>query len=460
LEGWTLDEEDLGIRGGLLRRLHRLLTRALPVGAFSRAVAILASGIALAQIISLGTTPLLTRLYTPEDFGVLVVFTSVSVLWSTVTTLRYEYAIPLPKDSNVAANLLMVGASVLGIQVVAGFVVTLLLGPALCRALNVPELASWIWLLPISVLLGDTYGLLYMWALRQRAYGAIATTKVTQSIWRAALQSALGLFSLQPAGLLLGQMAGSAGGITRLWRIAADTSDGGFPRVDFSSARRAARRYARFATYGTASGLISGISRQITPLVFAYLFGTGVAGMFGLTQRVLAVPVGLVGVAISEAYLGVAPGLLREQPQELRRLFSRLTKRLLVIGMPPALVVMIAGPWLFSTIFGENWWDAGQYARFLAPAILMDFIVYPISQTANIFERQDLQSLADFACLAMLIAVFAAASGFGWSASATVIGVSGALCLYSGLCFMLYWWLLRRRSAGRDSANDSGLNDR
>lgn len=390
----------------------------------------------------------------------MAVFTSLSVLWSTVTTLRYEYAIPLPEDSNVAANLLMVGASVLGIGVVAGFVVTLLLGPALCRALNVPELASWIWLLPISVLLADTYGLLYMWALRQRAYRPIATTKVTQSMWRAALQFTLGLLSVQPAGLLVGQMAGSAGGITTLWRLAAGTSDGAFSRLSFSSARRAARRYVRFATYGTASGLVSGISRQITPLVFAYLFGAGVAGMFGLTQRVLAVPVGLVGVAISEAYLGVAPGLLCERPSELRRLFSKLTKRLLVIGILPALVVMIAGPWLFSTIFGETWWVAGQYARFLAPAILMDFIVYPLSQTANIFERQDLQSVADFACLAMLIAVFAAASGFGWSASATVLSVSVALCLYSGLCFLLYWWLLRRRSTGRDSVHNSGPNSR
>jgi O-antigen/teichoic acid export membrane protein len=392
------------------------------------------------------SSPLLTRLFSPDDFGVLAVFTSISILWSTVTTLRYEYAIPLPKDSQMAADLFVAGALILGVQVVVGFVLTFMFGPDLCRALNVPGLTPWIWLLPFSVLLSDTYGLLYMWGLRQRAYRAIATTKVTQSVWRTVIQCGLGLLGVQPAGLLLGQMAGSAGGITTLWRLAARTGNGAFSRVRLATARRAARRYVRFATYGTASGLVSGISRQMIPLAFAFLFGATVAGMFGLTQRVLAMPVQLLSVAISEAYLGVAPAMLRERPDDLRRLFWKLTTRLFLIGILPTVLVVAAGPWLFSTIFGQTWYAAGQYARFLAPAILMDFIVYPISQTANIFERQDLQSVADFTCLGMLIAVFALASSLGWSAGASVLGVSCALCLYSGLCFSLYWWLLRRRS--------------
>jgi len=420
-------------------------------------VAVLASGIALTQVLYLAVTPVLTRLYTPEDFGVLAVFAAAGAVWGVVSSLRYEYAIPLPKDSDTAAGLLAAGAAILGVQSVVGLGIAVSVGPSVCRALNVPALAPWIWLLPFDVLLGGLYGLFYMWGLRLRAYRTIATSKVAQGIWRSALQCGLGFVHVAPGGLLVGWVAGQGASWTTLARFAIRTADGVFSRVTVASARHAARRYIRFATYGSASGLLSVTARQLTPVALVYLFGIGVGGQFGLAQRVLAVPVGLVGAAVSEAYLGMAPELLRERPAELRRIFSRLTMRLALLGILPALVILVAGPWLFSTIFGETWYTAGQYARFLTPAVLMDFIVFPTSQTANIFERQDLQSIADAVLLALLIGVFLAGSFFNWSADATILGVSCALCLYSCLCFSLYWWLLRRRGKeDPDPLQDTG----
>ena len=416
---------------------------------------ILASGIGLTQILYLAITPVLTRLYTPEDFGILAVFGATAAVWGVVSSLRYEYSIPLPEDSDLAASLLVVGAFVLGVQSVVGLALTILFGASICRSLNVPELAPWIWLLPFDILVGGLYGLFYMWALRLKAYRPIATSKVTQGLWRAALQCGLGLLHIAPGGLLLGLVAGQGAGWMTLGRLARRNNEGAFSRVTIASAKYAARRYVRFATYGSAAGLLNVTARQMTPLVLVYLFGVGVAGQFGLAQRVLAVPVGLVGAAVSEAYIGVAPELLRERPAELRRLFSRLTKRFAIVGILPALLIIIAGPWLFSLVFGQTWYTAGHYARLLTPAVLMDFIVYPISQTANIFERQDLQSIADLACLAMLIAVFVASSRFEWSADMTVLGASVSMCLYAGLCLSLYWRLLWKRSEGRDSLHDS-----
>ena len=169
---------------------------------------ILASGIGLTQILYLAITPVLTRLYTPEDFGILAVFGATAAVWGVVSSLRYEYSIPLPEDSDLAASLLVVGAFVLGVQSVVGLALTILFGASICRSLNVPELAPWIWLLPFDILVGGLYGLFYMWALRLKAYRPIATSKVTQGLWRAALQCGLGLLHIAPGGLLLGLVAG------------------------------------------------------------------------------------------------------------------------------------------------------------------------------------------------------------------------------------------------------------
>lgn len=98
---------------GLLVRLERWLPR----GSFVRNVAVLAGGTAAGQAIVVLASPVLTRLYTPEDFGVLAVYASLLCVLSTVATLRYELAIPLPKrDEDAAALVVLCLVIVLGMS--------------------------------------------------------------------------------------------------------------------------------------------------------------------------------------------------------------------------------------------------------------------------------------------------------------------------------------------------------
>lgn len=433
-------------RGRPARALSALHPARLFSSAFARGVALLAGGTVLAQLLSFVVAPVLTRLYDPRDFGMLAVFTSIATIWGIVSSLRYEYAIPLPEDSRVAADVLGAGAAVLVVECVAGVPVVALAGPALFRLLNVSGLSPYWWLLPVAVFVSGVYVLLYFWAIRQRSYKRIAGTKVRQALWRSGLQLGLGLLHVAPLGLLLGQTAGGAAGAVTLWRQAWGAEPDAFRGISRPGMLRAARRYVRFATYGSLSGLLNALGLQLTPLVFAHLFGAGETGLLALTLRVLLLPLSLVGVAIGEAYLGTAPKLLREDPAGGRRLFLRLTRRLLLIGAVPTAAVVVAGPWLFALVFGEEWRAAGEYARLLAPAALLMVTVSPLGQTANIFERQDLQALADLARVLLLVAVFVAAARLGWGPAATVAGVSAALAVSYAVYFSLNWALLRARA--------------
>ena len=440
--------------GQARRGLAALRPRRLPGSAFARGVALLAGGTALAQVVGFAAAPFLTRLYDPKDFGTLAVFTSIVAIWGVVSSLRYEYAVPLPEDGRVAADIMGVGALVLVLECLIGLPVVAFAGPPLFRALNVDELSAYWWLFPVAVFVAGVYVLLYFWAIRQRAYRGIAATKLSQALWRAGLQLGLGALHVAPFGLLAGQVAGGAAGSIALWRRAGRGEPGAFSGVTWAGVRGAAGRYVRFATYGSASGLLNALGLQLTPLVFAHLYGAGETGLYALTQRVLLLPLWLVGVAIGEAYLGTAPRLLRERPDELRGLFLRLTRRLLLFGLVPTLVLVAFGPWLFAFVFGEEWRVAGEYARLLAPAALLAVTVSPLGQTANIFERQDLQALSDLARVVMLVAVFVAAALLGWGPGATVAGVSAATVASYALNFGLYWRLLRVRvsasQAGRE----------
>jgi O-antigen/teichoic acid export membrane protein len=70
-----------------------------------------------------------------------------------------------------------------------------------------------------------------------------------------------------------------------------------------------------------------------------------------------------------------------------------LVGRLLMVGALPTAVIAVAGPWLFGLLFGPTWTEAGDYARVLALAYLVQFAVNPISATLQLLERQG-QSLA------------------------------------------------------------------
>ncbi len=79
--------------------MMRGLRALLPKGRLGRAVAVLVTGTAFGQLIVLAASPLVTRLYTPADFGVLGVFSAFLGILGIAVTLRYELAIPLPRTT-------------------------------------------------------------------------------------------------------------------------------------------------------------------------------------------------------------------------------------------------------------------------------------------------------------------------------------------------------------------------
>lgn len=80
--------------------------KALLKGRFARSVTVLAGGAVLGQAITVLVSPILTRLYSPEDFGVFGVYASILGIVTVIASLRYEYALPLPEDDAIAANIL------------------------------------------------------------------------------------------------------------------------------------------------------------------------------------------------------------------------------------------------------------------------------------------------------------------------------------------------------------------
>ena len=214
------------------------LRRLLPRHRFARSVSILAGGTALAQFLGILAAPLLTRLYSPEDFGILAAFVAlqqyrhqapVGVEWPTtfdpaqwfvlvallaivgvISTLRYDAAIPLPGSDREAAHVLGLSFCALGFFALLTSMGVYFWGDSIAGLIKLPELAPYLWLLPIGIILAGLYEVLNYWGIRVRAFPLMARSKLYQVIAQLGVQ--LGCFSLGPFGLLLGQTIGSGAG--------------------------------------------------------------------------------------------------------------------------------------------------------------------------------------------------------------------------------------------------------
>jgi O-antigen/teichoic acid export membrane protein len=203
-----------------------------------------------------------------------------------------------------------------------------------------------------------------------------------------------------------------------------------------------ARRHWHYPAYSAPSALLQSSTLLLPAVLLAALYGPVIAGWFGLGQRVMALPVKLLGQAASQVFLGEAPKLSNDA--EVRRLFLRSTAGFAALGLLGMAPVLLFGPWLFALVFGAGWREAGLMAAILVPQHLARFVVTPVSQTLNIYGRQELHLVASLANGAALVIAFGLGYGAGLEAMTVLmiysVGTSLAYALYLGFA----WQVVRK----------------
>lgn len=414
------------------------MRRFLPKSRFIRRMAMLSGGTLLGQLLLVAVSPILTRIYGPEAFGALAVFNSLAAILALVASLRYEFGIPVAREEEEAAGLVgvCVAATLGATLLVAGGV--WLVGPWLARATEIPSLAWLLWLLPLTVLCSGLSLPLNYWSIRKGTFRVNTANKVVQAASQAGAQLALGLGGAGTWGLILGYAAGPAAMLLHFL--------GALPaaeRARLLAARRpralwpSARAHWRYPAFSAPSTLLE-MSVQLLPAVLlAVLHGPAVAGWFGLGQRVMGLPVKLLANAASQVFLGEAPRL--DGDAAVRRLFLRSVGGFALVGLLGMAPVLLLGPWLFGLVFGAEWRMAGAIAAALVPQHLARFVVMPVSQTLNIYGRQDFHLVATTAGGAAMALAFGGGWILGLDAMAVILlysgGASAAYLLYLGLAW-------------------------
>ncbi|HEY0444515.1 MAG TPA: oligosaccharide flippase family protein [Candidatus Limnocylindrales bacterium] len=426
------------------------LRGAMPRGDAFRGAATIVAGTGAAQAIVVVTTPVLTRLYSPADYGILGVATSILFVLISVTCLRYDFAIPLPERDIDAANVLALSL-VLNIATSAVVAVALLLaGTWLGGALGLSALGPLAALLAVAQLGGGVTSAFVNWALRSKDFRAIAVNRLTQSVALVSVQVGLGAAGLAAPGLFLGAVAGSVAGSTRLALTAWRRESALFRGVSVAGMVSAASRYRRFPIFSSGSAVLGALGVRAPLLLLVAVHGASVGGQYALAERVLYLPLTLVAGAVGQVFVADAARAARDEPDALVRLFRRTTRSLALMAIGPAIVIAVTAPFLTSLVFGAEWGDAGIYVAVLVPMFFVTFVSTATGNILYIVERQGLHLVREIVRLGLLAGSILVAARFGLPPIGTLIVLSVAGCVTYVLYWLLSWRAVLAFARSRD----------
>lgn len=407
---------------------------ALRKNKFARSVTVLVGGTAFAQIITIVALPLLTRLYGPDDFALLAVYTAALGMISVVGCLRLDIAIPLPENDLDAANLLvgcLIIAALFGVLLAA---VVLIWPQALARLLGQPKIESYLWLLPLGVWLASSYSALQFWATRKKNFNIVARTRMGQSLLGTATQIGCGFLMLGPLGLLLGQLMLSGAGTVSLIRSLFSSGKSDIFSVNKDGIKKQIIDYKNFPKYSTLEALSNSAATQLPIIIIATVAVSTEAGYLLLAMRIMSGPMRLIGRAVGQVYLSQAPDAYRDGG--LGDLASRTVGGLIKIGVGPLIFLGIISPFLFPIIFGAEWERAGELVAWMVPWMILQFIAAPISMSMYVRNLQGMMlALTLFGLMARLSSIGSAYILWPEFISEFYI-VSGAL--FYGVCAVIF----------------------
>lgn len=345
-------------------------------------------GTSLSQAIPIAISPIITRLYTPEEFGIFTTIVSAISIFGLLCTGRYELAILLPKEDKEAINLTALSILLAFITSAILFVVVHFFNAPITAAFNEPEISPWLYFIPISVFFVGVYQSLTYYTNRKKHYKNLVTARVTDSLSNSSTRVGGGLAGLGPEGLLGGNIVGQIMGFGLLGLFLLRKEGPIYKKVSWAQLKAQAKKYIDFPKHLAAGQLLNNASYQIPKILLPTLsfFNSALIGHYGLGDRIVRTPLAVISSAFSDVFKQRASEEYT-QTGSCYKIFWSTLKKLLLISIIPFAIFFATAPLLFGFVFGEEWKIAGEFARIMAIPFFLGFTISPLSAVFYIINK-------------------------------------------------------------------------
>jgi O-antigen/teichoic acid export membrane protein len=406
------------------------------------------TGTTIAQAIPIVISPILTRLYTPEDFGILALFTSVTSVFGAIANGRYELAILLPDDDEDALNVAALGLSITLSMALLLMICAFLFNDQITSILNSNEIGPWLYLAPFAVLFTGLFNVLNYYNTRMCQFKALASANIQKSFVLASVQMIGGLFKGGAWGLIVGQLLSQLAANRKLVMNVIGTKEV-YKKLSWSKMKFMAKRYRNFPKLSMWAILANSLSTNMTNVLVSTFYSVSTLGFYSLGQRILGLPMALIGSSVGQVYFQEATREKMESGKAVK-IFISTSIRLAAISALLFVPLYVVVEELFVIVFGNDWRIAGEYVRILIPFFAIRLVVSPLSVTSIVFERQLLDLVWHFGFLFLTMIAFVVATYLELEFKDFLYSITMLYSLY----FLLLYLLVFRLAVGWQKSND------
>ncbi len=333
------------------------------------------TGTVVARLIGFAFAPLISRIFSPLDFGLAGSFAAVAGVLAAGVTLEYTQALMLPKEKSDALGVFVV--SCVGILAVTALCALVCL--SFPGAVNGLMKTTGAWALVLLVLATFVNGFIQAcqaWCVRNKAFRTTSVAQVIRSLASSGTQVGFGALGAGASGLIISSVVADVlAGVTLLRGVLPDLR-AHWRSLRWDSLRRHAKEYCDFPKYSASQNVISAVSLGLPVLLLTHFYSLSVAGAYAFSMRMLMMPLGLLETALRQVLFQKVTES-HHHGARLSPLYLKLTSGLFAMVMAPAAVMLVWAPEIFTWVFGQQWQMAGEFSRSLALWLMLSFSTLP-----------------------------------------------------------------------------------
>lgn len=375
---------------------------------FIKNVAVLTTGTISAQAITMLLSPIITRLYGPEAYGIMGSFQAVMQIFIPIAALSLPIAIVLPKDKKEVNGIIKLSFYVTTIFSFLVFLSIFFFKTKIIEFFQLQELSPFLFLIPLVILFAGISQIYKQWLIREKKFNISAKTNFADKLFINGGKLLFGF--INPTASILVFFTALTNGIHTLFIYILTKRN--IIKEAFSekvSLKNIFRKYKDFPLFRAPEVFINAISGNLPVILLTSFFGASSAGFFTIGRSVLEMPSQLIGKSIGDVfYPRISEGV--HNKENSTDMILKATLILAGIGIIPFGLIILFGPQLFSFVFGYSWMRAGEYARWMAIWTFFTFINKPSVMALPVLRAQKFQLF--YTVLILIVRIIALFIGF------------------------------------------------
>lgn len=348
----------------------------------------LITGTTLSQLIPLLITPLLTRLYSPEDFGLLTMALGAANLLSIIYTAKYEAALIVPEEEKLASHLLQAILFVTLAAFLFSELILVFLGSTILNLINLGNIPFWLLFFVPFLALVQALNLVFQnWNVRQAKFKLFSYNKFIESGSYASSSLLLGFLNIG-SGLIFGRLMGQLSAVIFQYAKLFGKPNA-YTLPSLNDLLFPLKKFKKFAIYFMPGSLLNKASVDLNFILFGVYFDNATVGFIGLINRIASAPTFFIATSVGNAFRKQAMDEIHETGN-CYKTYKKTFLILISLAIIPFSTLFFFAPTLFSFFFGNNWSEAGKFMQVLTPFYFLQFITSPLSSIFLILEKQEI----------------------------------------------------------------------